>query len=347
MKVVYFSILIFLLLGVSSCNLSSTQEENKQMKAVIIDGANNHYVWPQTSLMMKSYLEETGLFTVDIERFDSLFIGFKYNESRPQAHDYFINEFTIDGKERPVFKEPMPTTNFTTDLSNVDVVLLNIGENTPAFSDEMQNNLESYVNNGGGLIVVHAANNAWGDWDEYNKMIGVGAWGGRDGSSGPFVYYNDDGELVKQTEGDICGQHGQEYEFVIKSREPDHPIMKGLPEEWLHTKDEMYDFMRGPFENATILATTFADVEGNRQTWDDFPPGSGKHVPMMIVTNYGQGRVYHTPMGHFDYSQECIGFMTTLQRGAEWAATGEVTQAIPDDFPTKEKSSSRVWVEKE
>jgi len=76
--------------------------------------------------------------------------------------------------------------------------------------------------------------------------------------------------------------------------------MKGLPTERMHTKDEMYDFMRGPFENAT----TFADVEGNRQTWDDFPPGSGKHVPMMIAVEYGEWRVYHSPMGHFDYSQE-------------------------------------------
>jgi hypothetical protein len=30
----------------------------------------------------------------------------------------------------------------------------------------------------------------------------------------------------------------------------------------------------------------------------------------------------------------CAGFITTLQRGAEWAASGNVTQPVPNDFPT-------------
>ena len=38
------------------------------MKALIIDGQNNHGAWPKTTVMMKSYLEETGLFTVDVAR---------------------------------------------------------------------------------------------------------------------------------------------------------------------------------------------------------------------------------------------------------------------------------------
>ena len=36
------------------------------MKALIVDGQNNHGVWPTTTKMMKKYLEETGLFTVDV-----------------------------------------------------------------------------------------------------------------------------------------------------------------------------------------------------------------------------------------------------------------------------------------
>jgi hypothetical protein len=30
----------------------------------------------------------------------------------------------------------------------------------------------------------------------------------------------------------------------------------------------------------------------------------------------------------------CAGFIITMQRGAEWAATGEVTQKVPWDFPS-------------
>jgi len=40
---------------------------------------------------------------------------------------------------------------------------------------------------------------------------------------------------------------------------------------------------------------------------------------------------------------ECGGFITTIQRGTEWAATGKVTLPIPDDFPNAEKTSSRKW----
>lgn len=32
----------------------------------------------------------------------------------------------------------------------------------------------------------------------------------------------------------------------------------------------------------------------------------------------------------------CVGFAVTLQRGTEWAATGKVTQKIPDKMPTAE-----------
>ena len=66
----------------------------------------------------------------------------------------------------------------------------------------------------------------------------------------------------------------------------------------------------------------------------------------MLTVNYGKGRVFHTPMGHGDYSQECVGFIVSFQRGAEWAATGNVTQtSIPDDFPTAKKVSQRSFGE--
>jgi hypothetical protein len=40
-------------------------------------------------------------------------------------------------------------------------------------------------------------------------------------------------------------------------------------------------------------------------------------------------------MGHADYSMQCVGFYTVLQRGTEWAATGTVTIPVPAAFPTK------------
>lgn len=314
-----------------------------KLKVLIIDGQNNHYVWPKTTMMMKDYLEQTDLFEVAIHRMDSVWLGVKYNKSRPEAYTHFIETYPLDSTAYKISHEPIKTSRFSIDFSKYDLVVSNLGSATPLWPEETKKSFEKYMSNGGGLVIVHAANNAWGHWEEFNKMIGLGAWGGRDSASGPYVYYNDAGELVKDNSEGGCGSHGPEYDFLITSRAPEHPIMKGLPVEWLHAQDELYERMRGPFENATILATAYSDVEGNAPPWNKDVKGMGQHVPMLMAINYGKGRVFHTTLGHFDYSMECVGFITTLQRGAEWVATGEVTQDIPEDFPSKEKTVSRKW----
>jgi type 1 glutamine amidotransferase len=82
-----------------------------------------------------------------------------------------------------------------------------------------------------------------------------------------------------------------------------------------------------------ILATAFASKSQG---------GTDRHEPMVMTVDYGKGRVFHTPMGHADYSMECVGFMTLLVRGTDWAATGKVVDSsIPKDFPTADKSSQR------
>jgi hypothetical protein len=45
--------------------------------------------------------------------------------------------------------------------------------------------------------------------------------------------------------------------------------------------------------------------------------------------------------GHDVAALSCVGFITTFQRGTEWAATGKVTQKVPADFPTSEHTSIR------
>ncbi len=333
------------------CTIISCGEEKKEvvaqkpkkLKALILDGQNNHYVWPKTTMMMKDYLEETGLFTVTIHRMDSVWLGIKYNESRPEPYTMFIEKYGLQDTSYTISKEPIKTSNFSLDFSPYDVVISNLGERTPLWPEKTKNDFESYLKNGGGLVVVHAANNAWGEWDEYNKMIALGAWGGRDEETGPYVYYNEAGEVVMDSTAGVCGSHGPEYEFQLTNRAPEHPIMAGLPSKWLHTQDELYERMRGPFKNATILATAFADVEKNAPPWDPAVKGLGQHVPQLMAINYGNGHVFHTTLGHFDYSMECVGFITTLQRGAEWAATGKVTQEIPTDFPSENETASRKW----
>jgi type 1 glutamine amidotransferase len=286
-----------LLLAVSFLSAPPVQAE-PTMKALIIDGQNNHSVWPKTSQMMKSYLEATGMFTVDIAT------------TAKQGTD----------------------SNFKPDFQKYNVIVSNYnGADWPA---ETQRAFVSYVQNGGGFVVVHAANNAFPKWSEFNEMIGLGGWGGRNEKSGPYVYVNEKGETVRDTRQGSGGRHGPQHPFSVVVRDDQHPITKGMPREWLHVQDELYDSLRGPAENMHILATAFADPSKG---------GTGRHEPMIFTVQYGKGRVFHTALGHGDYSQECVGFIATFQRGAEWAATGKVTQRIPADFPTAEKISQRKY----
>ena len=66
-----------------------------------------------------------------------------------------------------------------------------------------------------------------------------------------------------------------------------------------------------------------------------------QHHGFMVLCSGGKGRVFHTPMGHSNESQECVGFITTFLRGCEWAASGRVTTRTPEDFPTADATSSR------
>jgi hypothetical protein len=266
------------------------------IRTLIIDGQNNHD-WKSTTPVLKKALENAKLFTVEVA--------------------------TSPGEKDPTL------ATFKPDFAKYGVIVMNY--NGEMWGEATRKAFEDYMARGGGLVVVHAADNSFATWPAYNAMIAVGGWYGRDEKSGPYLRWRD-GKQVLDTKPGPAGHHGPQHQFVVETRTPNHPIMQGLPEKWLHVSDELYDFMRGPARNATILATAFADSGQG---------GSGENEPQLLVVSYGKGRVFHTMMGHGPEAMSCVGFITTLQRGTEWAATGKVTQKVPADFPKADAISVR------
>jgi len=302
-----------------------------KIKALIIDGQNNHIVWPRSTIMMKQYLEESGLFEVDINRT-------KYTWKGTKREGDWLPLAGIEGTED--LPNPKSDPDFKPNFKAYDVVISNFGVNAADWPDETKTAFEAFVKEGGGFVSVHAADNCFANWDAYNRIIGIGGWGGRKGKSpGAYVFYNDAGELIRDEKpGKKVGGHGGREEFPITVRVADHPITDGMPKVWRTTPDECYANLRGPAEQMTVLAT------GKDQT-EKAP--SDKHEPMLMTIEYGEGRCFHTTLGHDIPGFEGVGFIVSFIRGTEWAATGKVTFPLPEDFPTEENATSRPFKLKE
>jgi len=236
-------------------------------------------------------------------------------------------KFQVDVATAPPEGEDM--AHYRPAFDEYNVVLSNY--NSQHWDDEIKESFENYLRDGGGFVCVHAASNAFANWPAYNEICGLGGWYGRDERWGPYVYFKN-GELQYDVTPGRCGHHGPQHQYQVTIRNHEHPITQGLPEVWLHTQDELYDSLRGPAKNMQVLATAYSDPAYK---------GTDRHEPILMALTYGKGRVFHTVMGHADYSMRCVGFITTLLRGCEWAATGNVTIPVPDDFPTATQTRIR------
>ena len=307
--------LCHLLIG---CTLATAEQplhavQTDPLQAMVLTGQNNHG-WQVLSAHYKNILEETGLFEVDVVT------------SPPPGGDM---------------------TDFAPDFSRYDVVVIEYnGDEWPA---TVKRSFERYMEHGGGMVYAHAVNHTFTDWPGFNEMMGIGGWGGRDETAGPYVKYRD-GKMVLDHRPGHAGECVDAHAFSVVTRDTAHPIMRGLPSAWLHGTDELYSNQRGPAKNMTILATAYSDP-AREAHWGVETHGTGEHEPMIYTVEYGEGRVLGTAMGHVDGGApvgsgpwpaiDCVGFITLIQRGAEWAATGKVTQTVPAAFPTATEVSLR------
>jgi len=269
MRPVYLS----LFLATASTVLSLLAAPPPQLKAVIIDGVNNHD-WAAGTAAIKQILEQTGRFSaIDVSTYPAL----------------------------PDF------TKYSVVINNFNGGHTATGTRWPA---EAEHALVAYVHSGGGLVIFHAANNAFLNWPEYNDMIGLG-W--RDFSFGEGRAISNDRKIVVIPKGEgLPPGHGPRHDFEMVVLNRHHPITRGLPPHWLHPSEQLTHGQHGPAQGLTILTYAVSEV-------------SHQGEPMDWVRSYGKGRVYVTMLGHTwkNEANPNLGdpnFQKLIAQGVIWAA---------------------------
>jgi uncharacterized protein len=267
---------------------------------LLLDGEQGgpYHAWQETTPFLKKMLDQTGLFQVDVLT------------APPKGADF---------------------SGFDPQFSKYKAVVLNYDAPDERWPDRIKTAFEKYVAAGGGVVIFHAADNAFPNWKAYNLMIGIGGWRGRTEKDGPYWFHRD-GKIEADPSPGKAGSHGARLPFKVTHRVTNHPITKGLPTEWMHAGDELYAQMRGPGANMTVLATAYSDPANK---------GTGRDEPVLMTLAFEKGRIFHTILGHDRPALNSVGFIATFQRGTEWAATGKVTQKVPKDFPGPAQFTTR------
>lgn len=274
----------------------------KKINVLIVDGFSNHD-WKQTSLLTRQILEESGLFHVTVSTAPGTVDDPGWADWDPEFEKYDV---------------VIQNTN-------------NIQDTALRWPERVEQSLEKYVRAGGGLYILHSANNAFPHWAAYNEMIGLG-W--RPKETGFALQIDSNSNIIRIPPGEGEGtNHGARFDAVIDILQR-HPINKGYPAQWKTPSMELYRYARGPAGNITILSAAYESSLKKR--W-----------PVEWVVKYGKGNVYVSSMGHlwkgdvYPISYRCIGFQTTMIRVTEWLATGKVTWPVPPNFPSKDMISVR------
>jgi type 1 glutamine amidotransferase len=279
--------------------LQSASAADQPLKVLIIGGQNNHN-WAKSTPYMEQVLNRAGHIRATVQNTPG-------KDATPADWDAW----------QPKFR---------------DFACVVLDYNGPMWPERVQQDFLAYVREGGGVVVIHAANNSFSGWKEYEQMVGL-LWRGRD--YGASLYLDDEGKLVREEPGQGRGMgHGGQYDWAMTVRDADHPITRGMPVKWMHKHDELYHGQRGPAENVHLLLTAFSDPAAGRG-------GTGKNEPIVWWIPYGQGKVVTNLMGHVGElgCMECVGFQVLLYRSCEWAATGNCTTPMPTNFPTADATS--------
>jgi type 1 glutamine amidotransferase len=295
------AILVTLVLVSLGAGVTLHCQTNSPIQVLITDGHSNHD-WQRTTKIITAILKSTELFTVD------------------------VSTAPADAKD-PAYAGWCP------DFSRYDVVIQNYNDmgGGAVWPEPARHAFERFVADGGGLFILHSANNAFPSWEEYNKIIGLG-WRSR--AYGYALQIAADNSIVKiPPNAGASTSHGKRTDRVIHEIGND-PIHEGMPKSWMTPSIEVYRNARGPAENVELLS------------WAE-EPTTQEHWPIEWTIQYGKGRVYNSTFGHAWRNEadpvdlRCVGFQTVLIRSLQWLAHRPVTWPVPKDFPTEQAVSLR------
>jgi type 1 glutamine amidotransferase len=212
-----------------------------------------------------------------------------------------LQDFLSDRGRIDVHATTTPAKDLTDEnLARYDVLLLNY-KDTPKgapetrWSDVNKQAFLDAVKGGKGLVVFHHASSAFTNppWPEFERAI-AGGW---------------------RTQG----YHGPKHEYTVKTTKEEHPISEGLPAQFDHAIDELYQNSLMVPGNV-VLATAYSDPSK--------PRGTGKDEPVIWVNSFGKGRVYNNALGHDPEAMADPNFQAWMKRGVLWAATGKVPAGV-------------------
>lgn len=170
------------------------------------------------------------------------------------------------------------------DLAKFDVVFLHFNNwERPDPNEAAKENLRSFVERGGGLVLLHFACGAFSEWREFPKLAGR-VW-------------------------DRKNNHDPRGAFRVELVNTTHPITHGLTS--FETDDELYTGLTGD-QPITLLAKARSRTTGADQ-------------PMAFTWTYGQGRIFHSPLGHDARAIHTPTTAELIRRGVAWTAGATVT----------------------